>query len=291
MTPTSLHDRIVAADPAADVPGPGPEERRRRVDAILAEPPPPAPARARRRVARAAIAVSAALATASAATLALAPRDGDPAVPGAIRAFAAEVAGGQGILHVVSEQREYVDGEQRGPTLTQELWFALDGGGWRHLSTGGDWIGLETSDGPGGIKSYNPRENTVWHDSPRSDEARAKDFIAKSWSRVGNLQESLRDGTAQLSGETMIDGREAYVVTMPDSPTPTRFYVARDDSALLRSEVDQTEAGLRILGGETGFLRQDMREFTVLADTPENRRLIEMPEHPGAKVLRAGMDR
>jgi hypothetical protein len=281
MKPTSLHERIAAADPAADAPGPDAEERRRRIEAIVAQPLEP-PRRSRRRPL---LVATAALAAALAATLTLAPRDDERALPGAVQAFAAKVASGKGILHYASRHVVIREGRVGRPRSGEEAWIALDRDRWRvrfeNLRDRDGRVAFsELAMGRDSVSRYDSLSNRVERVSIPRDRRRGSGVVTLSSvalaTAVADLQQSVRRKHLRVTGETTIDGKPAYVVVATGMPTfrKPRLYVAREGGALLRCEFP-------VRGNAA--LRYDIRTWEILADTPANRALTRMPKHPGER--------
>jgi len=263
MRESRLIDRLEAADPAASLEGYSEGEIQARLLALRSADP-SGPHR-RRRLAATALAGAALIAIA----LALLPADRGHRLPGPVEALAAKLAKPGGILHTVSDSG----------MLQIERWEALDRSASREVTRLGGGSPLEMVEDGDAIVVYSGRDNRLTRYGP------ADHPPARCWScLVVTFGEQVRDGTIRRSGEATVRGRRAIVVEIEPQPAhgdPARLYVAEDDGALLRIEMD---------GGRRGTLRQDFVAFEVLDDTAANRRLLEMTPHPGADVVKAGRD-
>ena len=185
MTSTNLHERIAAADPAADAPGPDAEERQRQIEHIVAQPPQPPSPRQRRPLLPAIAALAAVIAT----IFALAPRDDDErAVPGAVQTFAAQ---GTGVVHYVAAA---VPHRRRGPDGAEEAWIAPGGEQWRLrvMLPGGTASYLELGQTRTSAWSYDPRSDRVTQTPKRKASRTPAPVTVPLATAVGDLQRSLR---------------------------------------------------------------------------------------------------
>jgi hypothetical protein len=229
---------FAAADPAGDL------DLRASLESVWGriDPPQRAPVQRRNRSIRAVLVAG--VAAVIAAAMALLPatdrRDGAPAIPAPVQAFADELSG-DGVLHVVTERAGAVD--QLGrltplPPQRTEGWYALDGSAWRtRLSGARRGYFEEVYDGQA-IRVFNSGCGLVNTFPPPPAAAFGSTQPLQVGIQLLDFHRELSAGDARVLGRATVRGVPAFEIRYDLVPgDPGRLlYVSADRSRLLRVE-------------------------------------------------------
>lgn len=160
-----------------------------------------------------------------------------------------------------------------------EVWFQLDGSGWRAVRTFGDDAAVQNVADARGITV---RQLLTGETSFQSASEAPRNFLGRPLvdGIVVEPLTALARGELQLVGETTVRGEPAYELARPADGTANRdrWFAAKDDGALLRSQsrewivvgdvpADDREATTKLIDSELRTIVKDVVTYERLEET------------------------